>query len=310
MVQNAFSTRALFSMSHTETPSPTPFSDHTRGLLAAGVVVLCWTGFNIVSRFGSTGTLTPYDIAALRFGVSGLIAFPFFFRLAPSGEWLRYLTLALIAGIGYSLFAYIGFSYAPTAHAGIFINGGIPFWTVILVALTAGFHLSKQVFIALAVTTAGLLLIIWRSLGEIGSSDVWKGDLLFLAAAWCWAMFGLLGRRWKVPPRTAIVSIAVISLALYLPVYLLWLPKTITSAPLGEIALQALYQGVIAALIASSMYTYACQSIGVYRASMMLALVPGASAFGAWIFLGEASPATTIIGLILVTIGATLATRR
>lgn len=290
-------------------PTATGPSDHTRGLLAAGVVVLCWTGFNIVSRVGSTGALTPYDIAALRFGVSGLIALPFFFRLAPSDQWLRYFTLSLLAGVAYSLFAYIGFSYAPTAHAGIFINGGIPFWMVILVALTTGFHLSKKVFIALAVTTAGLLLIAWRSLGEIGSSDVWKGDLLFLAAAWCWAMFGLLGRRWQVPPRTAIVSIAVISLAIYLPIYLLWLPKTITTAAPGEIALQAVYQGIIAALIASSMYTYACQTIGVYRASMMLALVPGASALGAWILLGEALSATTIVGLVLVTVGATLSTR-
>ncbi|HLW05387.1 MAG TPA: DMT family transporter [Azoarcus sp.] len=297
-------------MSRTKLPFLTTFSDHTRGLLAAGVVVLCWTGFNIVSRYGSSGTLTPYDVAALRFGVSGLIALPFFFRLTPFGQWLRYLTLALIAGVGYSLFAYIGFSYAPAAHAGIFINGGIPFWTVILVALTAGFHLSKQVFIALSVTTAGLLLIIWRSLGEIGSSEVWKGDLLFLAAACCWAIFGLLGRRWNVSPRTAIVSIAVFSLALYLPVYLIWLPKTMATATVGEIALQGVYQGVIAALVASSMYTYACQTIGVYRASMMLALVPGASALGAWIILGEASPTVTIIGLILVTVGATLSTRR
>src|SRR5690606_14544629 len=140
-------------MSDTNT-HPTPasgLSDHARGLLAAGVVVLCWTGVNIVSRFGSTGnTLTPYDIAALRFGVSGVIALPFFFRMAARDQWARYLTLALFAGIGYSLFVYLGFSHSPTAHAGIFVNGGIPFWTVILVALTAGFHLSKQVLVALA----------------------------------------------------------------------------------------------------------------------------------------------------------------
>jgi drug/metabolite transporter (DMT)-like permease len=290
--------------------APVPLSDHTRGLLAAGVVVLCWSGFNIVSRFGSTGALTPYDIAALRFAVSGLLALPFFLRMVPVAEYPRYFTLAMVAGVGYSLLAYSGFVHAPTAHAGVFINGGIPFWTVILVAVTTGFHLSRRVLVALGVTTAGLLLIAGRSLGEVGDSDVWKGDVLFLIAALFWAVFGMLGRHWKVPPRSAIVGMAVISLVVYMPVYLLWLPKSISTAPIGEIALQAVYQGIVAALLAGAMYTYACQTIGVYRASMTLAIVPGASAVGAWLLLGEALTATAVAGLALVSIGALLSARR
>ena len=287
-----------------------PLSEHTRGLIAAGIVVLCWSGFNIVSRVGSTGALTPFDIAALRFAVSGLLALPFFLRMVPVAEYPRYFALAMIAGVGYSLLAYSGFAYAPTAHAGVFINGGIPFWTVILVAVTAGFHLSRRVLVALGTTSAGLLLIAGRSLFEIGDSDVWKGDVLFLIAALLWAVFGMLGRHWKVPPRSAIVGMAVISLVVYTPVYLLWLPKTIATAPMGEIVLQAVYQGIVAALLAGAMYTYACQTIGVYRASMTLAIVPGASAVGAWILLGEALTVTAIAGLALVSVGALLSARR
>lgn len=279
-------------------------------MLAAGVVVLCWSGFNIVSRVGSTGALTPFDIAALRFAVSGLLALPFFLRMVPVAEYPRYFALAMVAGVGYSLLAYSGFAYAPTAHAGVFINGGIPFWTVILVAITAGFHLSRRVLVALGTTSAGLLLIAGRSLFEIGDSDVWKGDVLFLIAALFWAVFGMLGRHWKVPPRSAIVGMAVISLMVYMPVYLLWLPKTIATAPMSEIVLQAVYQGIVAALLAGAMYTYACQTIGVYRASMTLAIVPGASAVGAWIMLGEALTVTAIAGLALVSVGALLSARR
>jgi drug/metabolite transporter (DMT)-like permease len=288
----------------------TPLSEHTRGMLAAGVVVLCWSGFNIVSRFGSTGALTPFDIAALRFAVSGLLALPFFLRMVPVAEYGRYFVLAMVAGVGYSLLAYSGFAYAPTAHAGVFINGGIPFWTVILVAITAGFHLSRRVLVALGVTSAGLLLIAGRSLSEVAASDVWIGDLLFLAAALLWAVFGMLGRHWKVPPRSAIVGMAVISLIVYMPVYLLWLPKNIAAAPMGEIVLQAVYQGIVAALLAGAMYTYACQTIGVYRASMTLAVVPGASAIGAWLLLGEPLTMMAIAGLALVSVGALLSARR
>ena len=40
------------SMSDSSAPG---LSDHSRGVLAALVVVLCWSGFNIVSRLGSKG---------------------------------------------------------------------------------------------------------------------------------------------------------------------------------------------------------------------------------------------------------------
>ncbi|MDX5362958.1 MAG: DMT family transporter [Pseudazoarcus pumilus] len=293
--------------SHEHEPSSAEF---TRGLLAAGVVVLCWTGFNIVSRAGSTGALTPYDIAALRFGVSGLLALPFFLRMVRPADYGRYFVLAMVAGVGYSLFAYGGFSYAPTAHAGVFINGGIPFWTVILVATITGFHVSRRVLVALGTTSAGLLLIAFRSLSEVAASDVWIGDALFLTAALLWAVFGMLGRHWKVPPRTAIVAIAVMSMVVYLPVYALWLPSNLAAAPTGEIVLQGVYQGIIAALIAGSMYTYACQTIGVYRASMTLAIVPGASAIGAWLLLDEPLTAMATAGLALVSVGAVLSARR
>ena len=93
-----------------------------RGYLAAGVVVLCWSGFNIVSRLGATGSLAPTDLAALRFGISGLIALPFFVRWVPLAHWPRYLALALL-GVG------------------------------------SGFRLPRRVLLALGISTLGLGLI-------------------------------------------------------------------------------------------------------------------------------------------------------
>jgi hypothetical protein len=53
-------------------------SDTSRGLLAGLMVVLCWSGFNIVSRFGSKGVFTPFDLAAMRYGISGLLGSAYF----------------------------------------------------------------------------------------------------------------------------------------------------------------------------------------------------------------------------------------
>lgn len=277
-----------------------------RGYLAALGVVLCWSGFNIVSRFGSRGTFTPYDIAALRFGISALIALPFFLRLGRREDWGKYLLLALCGGIGYSLLAYAGFAHAPTSHAAVFVNGGIPLWTVLLLAVASGFRVAPMTLAALAVSLAGIGLIAWESVFIANGAGYWRGDGLFLLAAATWAIFGLLMRRWRIGPTTAITAVAVFSATLYLPIYFMWLPTTLAQAGYPAIALQGIYQGVIAALCAGWMYSYATQSIGPTQASMMLALVPGLSAMGGAWLLDEPIGGVGAIGILVVSAGALL----
>ncbi|GAB2180621.1 EamA family transporter [Denitratisoma sp. agr-D3] len=294
-------------MSTTVAPAaPGLLNDRLRGTLAACVVVLCWSGFNIVSRFGSKGIFTPFDLAAMRFGVSGAIALPFFVRWVPWRQWPRYLAIALLGGVGYGVLVYSGFAFAPTAHAGVFVNGGIPFWTIVLVTALSGWHIQRPVLIALCLSLAGLVLISYDSLVSSHAEAFWIGDLLFLTAALSWAVFGLLMRRWQLRPHFAIFGLASFSSVLYLPVYLLWLPKTIAAAPAFDIGLQCVYQGIIAALLAGVMYSYANQKIGATSASMMLALVPGVSAAAAAPILGEALNATIVAGIVLVSLGAIL----
>lgn len=281
-------------------------SDTTKGLLAALVVVICWSGFNIVSRFGTSATFTPFDLAAMRYGVSGVLTLPFFLKLVPLREWPRYAALALFAGLGYGILVYSGFAFAPSAHAGVFVNGGIPFWTVVIVAALARFHIARQTVLALLLSTAGLVLIGFHSLFATSAEDQWIGDGLFLAAALCWAIFGLLMRRWQIRPQLGILGIASFSLVIYMPIYLLWLPSNIAQAGWGEISLQAGYQGIVAALLAAGMYSYANQKIGACQASMMLALVPAFSAIGGWMILDEALGIITVVGIVVVSLGALL----
>lgn len=281
-------------------------SDSISGLLAALVVVICWSGFNIVSRLGGTTSFTPFDLAAMRYGVSGTLALPFFLRHVPVGEWPRYAVLALFGGLGYGILVYSGFVYAPAAHAGVFVNGGIPFWTVVIVVTLARFRIARQTVLALVVSAAGLLLIGFQSLFASPGQDEWIGDSLFVAAALSWAIFGLLMRRWNIRPQLGILGIASFSVLVYMPVYILWLPSQLKHADWDEIGLQCVYQGIIAALLAAGMYSYAVQKIGACRASMMLALVPALSAVGGFLILDEELETTTMLGIVVVSLGAVM----
>lgn len=292
---------------------PSSVSDHAAarrltwlGYVAIGAVVMIWSAFNIISRIGGRSVLTGFDIAALRFGVSALILFPVFLRRPAAVPWWRLVTVASFGGIGYSLFVYSGFTLAPAAHAGVLVNGGIPFATALVAWGLLGFRPNRGVLIAFSLTGLGIGLIGFESMtapAEQGSRQ-WLGDLLFLCGALCWGMFGCLLRKWHLRPLDAMAGLATVSALLYLPVYAMWLPSGLAAAPAQQILLQAVYQGIVVAICGGLCFTFATQTIGPIKAALVLALVPGITAVAAVPLLGESINAATLSGLICVTLGA------
>lgn len=260
-----------------------------KGFAAATAVIVIWSGFNIVSRLGGRSPLTPYDMAAIRFCIAGIVGLPFVWLRWQRLRWRRLTVLALFGGLGYALLVYSGFSLAPAAHAGILVNGGIPFASALIAWLVLGHRPGLISEFALLVAGLGIALIGFDSLGQITGAPAhqWLGDVFFLLAAICYASFGLLLKHWHVPPLEATVGIAVISAAFYLPVYLLFLPKAIATVPMSLVLLQGVYQGVLAASIAGLLFAYAIHEIGPQKATLMLAMVPGVSAVVAVPLLGE-----------------------
>jgi len=101
------------------------------GILSGLTVIAVWSGFVVFSRAGVTGNFTAYDIAALRFGVAGLVMIP-----TTIAWWPRHLSLgkALLLGatgpgVIYSVLSYAGLERAPAAYAGVFSNGMLPIFT-------------------------------------------------------------------------------------------------------------------------------------------------------------------------------------
>jgi drug/metabolite transporter (DMT)-like permease len=278
------------------------------GFAAAAVVVVFWSGFNIVSRLGGRSALTPFDLAAMRFGISALLLLPVFLRRPRAIAWPRLLVLGGFGGLGYGLLVYTGFSLAPASHAGILVNGGIPFATALFAWPLLGFRPKRGVAVAFALTGLGIALIGYQSLAsETGAAPrQWLGDLFFFGGALCWGVFGVLLRKWNLRPFDAMAGIATVSALVFLPIYLLALPKALTLVPIEQLLLQGVYQGVIAAVLAGLLYAHASQTIGPIKAALMLALVPGISAVAAVPILNEPLGALTVAGLLCVSGGAIL----
>ena len=279
------------------------------GASAALLVVMFWSGWIIVSRYGVTNHLTVWDVAGLRFGIGGLLALPIVLVRKP---W-RGLTLkrGLVVGIGsgapYALLTYLGFYYAPAAHGGVFINGCLPLFT----AVTAWFWLRQKLrrgqLVGHAIIIIGVILVGYEGLMSPGDDRVWLGDLIFLAAICLFAMYMVGTRAWMITWEQVLFTATVCGAVVYVPIWLLFLKSTLTVAPAAEVWLQAAYQGLVPSLLGISSLTVAVRNLGATAMSVFLSVVPGVAALAAIPLLGEVPGPPAWIGMAVVTGGILLA---
>lgn len=279
---------------------------HRRGYLYAALTVAIWTGFVLVSRMAGKGMLNAYDVTALRFGVAGALLLPLLLLrgLGTLRQPKRLIACMLSGGIGYALLVYSGFYFAPAAHGSILLSGMMPFITAILAWIFLGERPGPQKRLALAVIAGGVLCMALQTFSHGLQGRSWIGDLLFVSACTSWCVFTVFLRRWQIAPWDAAAGVSVSSALVYLPVYILFLPKQLDAAPWQEIALQAGYQGVLVVIIAMVLYTRAVAELGPTRVAAIMAIVPAVSALLAVPVLGEPLSGLLLLGIALVTLGA------
>lgn len=277
--------------------------------------MLLWAGFTLTSRYsagGGTGVrMTPWDIGALRFIVSGFVAAGLW--LAGIGRGLaigRGLVLTCLAGLGFALPAYVGFSLAPAAHGVVLLSGTLPFLAAIGTWWAFGERLGRTKLISLGILLAGILLLGIESYGQARApAGAWRGDLLFLLASCSWAGFTVMARRWGASPMQTVVCVGLGGAALFLPVWAVALPSRMMAAPAWEIALQGVYQGLLAMVVSLSLYTLALGRIGIARVTAVTAMTPGVAGLLAVPLLGEPIGPVAIAGLLLVCVAVAVSVR-
>jgi len=225
--------------------------------------------------------------------------------------------IGALAGVAYATLAYAGFFFAPAAHASVLMPGSLPLWTALLAAWVLRDRITPLRAAGLALIVAGDLLVGGRSLLHAwgDGSEVWKGDLLFMSAAFCWGCYSVVARKHGLDAVRATIALTVFAFMTYVPVYGLlaffgWVHSNIGSAPWGEFAFQMLFQGVGSVVISGISFTRMIQYFGPVRSTMITALVPGLSALGAVLFLNEPLYWNLVAGLLLVTAGILFGVQR
>lgn len=282
----------------------TPASrEHWIGIAAALGVVVMWTSFQLISRAGVQSTLTPYDLATLRFGIGAIIMLPFALRMGLGSLKLsQALILAMLAGPGFALFAFSGFRFAPASHGAAILSGTVSMWSALFAWLILRERLTALQAGGLAVLLGGVALLAGDAFGG-GPADQWIGDLMFLSGSGSWAIFAVLARKWRVGPVRATFVTAIASATFFVPIHIAFLPSNFAGTPWLEIAGQGLYQGFFSMIISMLLFTRAVAAIGATLTGIIAAAVPALATVCAWLLLDETVSHLTLAGVVAVTVG-------
>ena len=295
------------------------------GIWAAVVTVFIWTAFIVIARASAKHDLLPLDITWARIVGASLVLLPWswwtvrqqrvrqpeagsFGGLSPL-PWRITVVAGFFGGLGYAVLVYSGFFFAPAAHGSVLMPGSLPLWTSVLAFFWLGERLHGFRLLGLALILGGDLLVGGSSLlHALDGGTVWVGDLMFMGASMCWSTYSVLNRRHHLEPVAATMAVTCFAFFSFVPLHFLLcatgvLSTHLLTAPWSQVAWQALFQGMGSVVLSGISFTLMIRAYGPVRSTMITSLVPGLSALGAMVWLGEPMSWQVMLGLSLVTMG-------
>ena len=277
---------------------------HTlKPMLAAAAVVVIWSGWITLSRYGVHSSLEPADITLLRYWTALLAVAPLALRYPWRSHPLhRYLVLGLGVGFPYTMLSFYALRVLRAAHTGVLVNGMLP----VLGAVAAWFlfrqriGLHRYAAIGLIFVANGLM-----AGGRVFLPDQLVGVLMLLTAACCYTLHMTAIRLWRMDWRDVVVVVPMVNAVLFTPLFFLF-PSTLTSAPWHDMAVQAVYQGVIVNVLALTAVAYAIRHLGTITVALFMSFVPVTTALLAWALLGETPSAWETAGIVGCSLGLSL----
>jgi hypothetical protein len=122
-------------------------SPYTRGAIYGLAAVCIWASFIVVSRLGVRTSLTPWDVAAIRFTVAGVLLLPYLVRRGLAVGRLGWAgVIVIIAGCGAPMVLLVnaGLLFASAAHGGALFPGVMPLMVAILATVILKKPLPKK----------------------------------------------------------------------------------------------------------------------------------------------------------------------
>lgn len=260
----------------------------------------------------------PQPAAALRYGIAAvlMLAWLRFGRgnrePAPPltrRQWGWFALAGLIGIAVYNGLFFLGLSLAPAIDGSSIMPVMSPVFTATLASLVAREPPGPMRLGALALGLGGALLFLVSGRVTAEYPHRLLGDAVFLAAAFCWAIYTLMGRRLMGMAEPFRVSTWAMTFgALFLA---LWAAPALLATDWTAVApdfwLEILYLALLPTAIGYALYYRGVRDVGPTTASIMMFLVPISGASLAVLLLGQTLGPVQLLGALTMAAGALLA---
>lgn len=280
-------------------------SPRSQGYLFVAITMVIWGGFTLSSRLNAQWGISAWDITALRFALAFCILMPILiYKKDTAFLWHKEpFLLAMIGGVGYCLTSYTAFHYVPAAHAAIFLNGFVPLCTAVAAWLLFKEAFDGHTWLSLLImlsAVAGMSVLMYQETGvAFGLGD----GLFFISAIW-WGIFTVLLRHWKLSAWHSMAGVAIWSAIVYVPIYMLFLPKNLSTPTPIHLFGQVIFHGIFVVIIATLAYVEAIKRLGAFKTGSIVTLAPFMAAILAVPLLGEPLSPAIMCGLLGMAFGA------
>lgn len=281
------------------------------GFAWAAVSVSIFSGWFVVTRFSVTRELRVWDITALRFGIGAILLAPAVFRTGrrlSTAAWREGLLFSLLWGLPFVLLVAFGLQLTSAAQAASIAPTLMPVFAGLFGWAFLRERPGRTRLLGYAAIVAGLTGLVVAGAAVHGMPNLAGLVALTLAAA-MWAGYTLLFRQSTLSPIQSAALICIWSAVFFLPAYVLLGLSRFHLASAGEIAVQALYQGVLMSGVALVTFNRAVSLLGSVAATAMIALLPAVATLLAIPVLGEVPTPGQILAITVIVVGVLLAAR-
>jgi len=206
----------------------------TRTATSIGLIaILLWSMLALFTA--ATGTIPPFQLAAMTFLVGGLVGVISWITRPQGLKALRQKPIVWALGIGglfgYHALYFAALRWAPPAESGL-INYLWPLLIVLFSSLLPGEHLRRAHIVGALLGFAGVIVLIAGRGAFDARAEYMPGYLCAFVAAFVWAGYSVLSRRFGQVPTDAVagfcLATALLSLVCHLAFETTVWPETTT----------------------------------------------------------------------------------
>lgn len=283
----------------------------TRAIAALLLTMVLWGSSAVFMRTLAL-SLTPENSLALRYLLLTVINIGGLLWLGtwriPMKDWLRFLITGIVGMAGYNWFVNAGFELVP-AGIGTLVTMIEPLMIAILAAMLLGEKLTRYVFIGVALSILGAIVLFWPDITATAPSVVpLRGVVYLLICCVGWAIYTIAAK--PLLDRYDSFTVTAVTMLIAAPIMIGManepLPALAARLDLRQWA-EIVYLVIAAGIGGTLMWNYGTKHLSSTAAGTFLYLIPVVAVAAGALVLDEAVTIFVIAGGALMLAGVAAA---